>query len=61
MEVMLQNLRKTKSLNINIQKCKKSQYEQSKMQKGTGSNKRTKTGALDPYDLFSRGMKRNMK
>ena len=31
------------------------------MQKGTGTNKRTNTDALDPYDLFSRGLRRSMK
>ena len=37
--ILLQkSLRKTKSLNTNNQKWKKSQYKQSKMQKRTGTN-----------------------
>ena len=31
------------------------------MQKGTGTNEQTKTDSLDPYDLFSRGLRRSMK
>ena len=42
------NLRKTKSLNTNNQKCKKKQVQ-------------TNTDTLDPYDLFSRGLRRSMK
>ena len=46
---MLQNnLRKTKSLNTNNQKCKKKQVQ-------------TNTDTLDPYDLFSRGLRRSKK
>ena len=29
--------------------------------RGTGTNKRTNTDTLDPYDLFSRGLRRSMK
>ena len=31
------------------------------MQKGTGTNEQTNTDILDPYDLFSRGLRRSMK
>ena len=31
------------------------------MQKGTGTNERTNTDTLVPYDLFSRGLRRNTK
>ena len=43
------NLRKTKSLNTNNQKSKKKQIEQAN------------NDTLDPYDLLSRGLRRNMK
>ena len=31
------------------------------MQKATGTNERMNTDTLDPYDLFSRGLRRSMK
>ena len=31
------------------------------MQKGTGTNEQTNTDTLDPYDLFSRGLRQSMK
>ena len=31
------------------------------MQKVAGTNERTNTGTLDPYDLFSRGLRQSMK
>ena len=31
------------------------------MQKETGTNEQTNTDTLDPYDLFSRGLRRSMK
>ena len=31
------------------------------MQKGTGTNKQTNEDTLDPYNLFSRGLRRSMK
>ena len=31
------------------------------MQKETGTNKQTKTNTLDPYDLFSRRLRRSTK
>ena len=31
------------------------------MQKGTGINEQTNTDTLDPYDLFSRGLRLSMK
>ena len=31
------------------------------MQKETGANEQTNTGALDPYDFFSRGLRRSTK
>ena len=30
------------------------------MQKETGANEQTNTDTLDPYDLFSRGLRRSM-
>ena len=31
------------------------------MQKGTGTNEQTNTDILDPYDLFSRGLRRSFQ
>ena len=31
------------------------------MQKETGTNEQTNTDTLDPYDLFSRGLRRSME
>ena len=31
------------------------------MQKGTGTNEQTNTDTLEPYDLFSRGLRRSVK
>ena len=32
-----------------------------KMQKGARTNEQTNTDTLDPYDLFSRGLRQSMK
>ena len=50
-KVSIQIIENAKSFNTNNQKCKKA----------TGTNKRTNTDILDPYDLFSRGLRRSMK
>ena len=55
------NLLKIKSLYTNNQRCKESQCKQLKTQKGTVTNEQTNTDTLDPYGLFSRGPRRNMK
>ena len=51
-KVSIQIIKNAKSLNTNNQKCKKEQVQ---------TNERTNTDTLEPYDLFSRGLRQSMK
>ena len=59
---------KTKSFNVNNQKCKKKKRTKTKVSiqiiknaEKTGTNNKTNTYILSPYDLFSRGVRRRME
>ena len=59
---------KTKSFNVNNQKCKKKKRTKTKLSiqimknaEETGTNDKTNTYILSPYDLFSRELSRNTK
>ena len=57
---------KTKSFKVNNQKCKKKKRTKTKVSiqiiknaEKTGTNNKTNTYILSPYDLFSRGVRRS--
>ena len=50
-KVSIRIIKNAKSFNTNNQKCKKA----------TGTNERTNTDTPEPYDLFSRGLRRSFQ